>query len=468
MFAVLSRAPDVVRRAWGLPPGAEPGPTSTVGPRGPGVRRARPAGNGCRRQHVAAGARRTRASLPEFIPALPVPGSRGDIATPYNHAHSRRAAPAGPSRPAALTARFPLPSPSNMTTSKYANLDAIRGVAAILIVFRHTPLVFASPHFQQSYLAVDLFFAISGFVVANAYEARLRSGSLSVPAFAKRRLIRLFPLYLIATAVGLTSYFVALARAHGHQVPSTAATAAFVALSLLMLPSRAAPLYPVNNPAWSLLYEILANLAYARALANGGLRVLLGCMVPAALVIGAHAWTHHNIDAGWDLSGTVIAVARVTFSFAAGVLLHRLRDRARRPSSAPWSLLALAVTALLLCAQIPARWTGPAVIVEVLLVVPLIVRLATSFEPPAALLPAFDFLGRTSYGLYILHVPMLLALARLPATHGHQYGKGALAVFVIAMLALVALLDRYVDTPVRARLSRRTPRPADLPIRSRV
>jgi hypothetical protein len=38
-----------------------------------------------------------------------------------------------------------------MTQRKYTNLDAIRGLAAILIVLRHAPVMFVSPQFQQSY-----------------------------------------------------------------------------------------------------------------------------------------------------------------------------------------------------------------------------------------------------------------------------------------------------------------------------
>ncbi|WP_176055678.1 acyltransferase family protein, partial [Paraburkholderia caribensis] len=107
-----------------------------------------------------------------------------------------------------------------MTKWKYANLDAIRGLAAILIVFRHAPLLFHSPSFPQSYLAVDLFFAISGFVVANAYEARLRSGALGFLAFAKLRLIRLYPLFLLGIVLRLSRHLVAMADRHGRPLPS--------------------------------------------------------------------------------------------------------------------------------------------------------------------------------------------------------------------------------------------------------
>lgn len=264
-----------------------------------------------------------------------------------------------------------------MTKWKYANLDAIRGLAAILIVFRHAPLLFHSPSFPQSYLAVDLFFAISGFVVANAYEARLRSGALGFLAFAKLRLIRLYPLYLIGIVLGLASHFVAMAHQHGRPLPSLFATTLFVLLSLLMLPSRATPLYLVNNPAWSLFYEIVANLAFAAIVRRAVPRILVLAMIPCAIVMLRYALDHHGIDEGWDLGKWYLALARVGFSFSAGALLFRLRRGGPRPASAAVSLLALAAVLLMLCAKIPPRWAGPAAIAEVFVAIPLIVHAAT-------------------------------------------------------------------------------------------
>jgi peptidoglycan/LPS O-acetylase OafA/YrhL len=164
----------------------------------------------------------------------------------------------------------------DMNKRKYANLDAIRGIAAILIFFRHAPALFISPEFGQSYLAVDLFFAMSGFVIANAYEERLLTGALSFPSFLKLRLIRLFPLYLLGTLIGIFEHFV-LEPSSGHAgLRAAVGTASFALLPLLMLPSRAKPLYPVNNPAWSLFYEIVANSVYARALNNLSMRFFCG------------------------------------------------------------------------------------------------------------------------------------------------------------------------------------------------
>ncbi len=359
---------------------------------------------------------------------------------------------------------------------KYANLDAIRGLAAILIVFRHAPLLFHAPRFQQSYLAVDLFFVISGFVVANAYEARLRSGALGFGAFAKLRLIRLYPLYLVGITIGLISFFVSMAHLHAQGEPPkpTVLVAGFVVLSLLMLPAHGKPLYLVDNPAWSLLYEIIANLAFARIVRGPVVRILIGVMIPSAAVIAWYALDQHGIDEGWDLAKWYLALARVGFSFSAGVLLFRLHRHRQRGAqvthtrNAALSLCSVAATLVMLCVTIPHRWAGFVVLAEVFVLIPLIVHVAISCEPPAFVAPVCAQLGRVSYGLYIVHAPVLLLIYRLTENHEHVYGGRALAAFVVAMLLFVALLDRYVDTPLRAWLSRVGRRELDVPVQSRV
>jgi peptidoglycan/LPS O-acetylase OafA/YrhL len=59
----------------------------------------------------------------------------------------------------------------------------------------------ALPH---SYLAVDFFFILSGFVLAHAYEDRLLA-EMTPTQFLCLRLIRLYPLYLIGTLIGIAT-----------------------------------------------------------------------------------------------------------------------------------------------------------------------------------------------------------------------------------------------------------------------
>ena len=76
---------------------------------------------------------------------------------------------------------------------RFVLLDGIRGLAAVAIAHRHAEVFFGRPE-ASSYLAVDLFFALSGFVLAHAYGERLANGQMNPLNFMKARFLRLYPL----------------------------------------------------------------------------------------------------------------------------------------------------------------------------------------------------------------------------------------------------------------------------------
>src|SRR5262245_61697811 len=81
-------------------------------------------------------------------------------------------------------------------------LDALRGVAALAVLFHHYEVIFGSTHyFSRAYLAVDVFFMISGYVMARTYEGRL-GNSLSAVQFLWIRIKRLWPTMAVGTTIG--------------------------------------------------------------------------------------------------------------------------------------------------------------------------------------------------------------------------------------------------------------------------
>jgi len=92
-------------------------------------------------------------------------------------------------------------SPSGPLTGekqRFYLLDALRGLAAIVVLQIHLRGE-AWQIFGSRYVAVDFFFVLSGFVLAQAYGER----HLSFASFLRIRLIRLYPLYLIGTLLGV-------------------------------------------------------------------------------------------------------------------------------------------------------------------------------------------------------------------------------------------------------------------------
>ena len=84
----------------------------------------------------------------------------------------------------------------------FHTLDGLRGVAALLVVTRHANLLSANISFPETFLAVDLFFLLSGFVIAFAYDDRLTNPNFE-GRFLVIRLVRLYPLYVLGLFLGL-------------------------------------------------------------------------------------------------------------------------------------------------------------------------------------------------------------------------------------------------------------------------
>jgi peptidoglycan/LPS O-acetylase OafA/YrhL len=207
------------------------------------------------------------------------------------------------------------------------------------VVFLHL----GSRQFSHGFLAVDFFFALSGFVIAHAYEERFRNG-MSFGAFVRVRLIRLYPLMLLGTLIGTV-----VCALQGVDLGFIAYVGQ---LTWLPLAVGGTALFPVNNIQWSLTLEAGANIAHAlvlRKLPEWALGVLM-----AAGLIGlvATAWRFGTLNAGWGHSNWMGGVARLGFSYPLGVLAFRLHQRGSLPNfSLPFPVLAIALLATMVAAS---------------------------------------------------------------------------------------------------------------------
>jgi peptidoglycan/LPS O-acetylase OafA/YrhL len=110
----------------------------------------------------------------------------------------------------------------------------MRGAAALMVVLLHIPMIGG----QQvkpgtAYLAVDLFFLLSGVVIAHAYGPRL-NGGLTPKDFLIARLVRLYPMYAIGLGLGLLA--VAAQWLSTDATPSILRLSLAVVTGLLFLP----------------------------------------------------------------------------------------------------------------------------------------------------------------------------------------------------------------------------------------
>ena len=176
----------------------------------------------------------------------------------------------------------------------------------------------------HAYLAVDFFFCLSGFVIAYAYDGRL--AQLGILTFLQRRLIRLHPLVIIGSLLGLLTFwfdpFSDLVTKYVAKLPWLTLSSCLL-VPYAIVPERYFNIFHLNPPTWSLFWEYVANLAYALVLVRLRLWQLAVLLLLAAGALCYEAQLSGNIGVGW--SGTNISggAIRVAYSFLIGLGIYR-------------------------------------------------------------------------------------------------------------------------------------------------
>ena len=358
------------------------------------------------------------------------------------------------------------PSPAFGADKAYfQTLSGLRGVAVLMIVGYHISGYFSAVIAPLAASGVDLFFLVSGVVIETAYGPKLRNGQ--TPAvFIFARAVRLYPLYALSIAAMLLT--IALAPGQGYFLNASSFQVPTPNFSLLALASffgvpmfDTINMYPLNQPAWSLFFEVIANMVYVLMFPRLTKKLLV-CIVTVSFLALVYN-TLYPVDDGRVFNG----LARVGFSFFLGVLLCRSKLPALPRKLPAGAVVALCAMLLLLHPQ-----GGEYLVLYPALVAlgfPAVVYLALQVQPSRRWQPLYQQLGDTSYALYLLHTPLfILFFSVLVPRFGIQlgmFGGAARFVFVGGLLALAWALNRYFDVPVRRFLTglktRKTPAAPD-------
>lgn len=364
---------------------------------------------------------------------------------------------------------------------RYEILDGLRGVASVIVVIFHIFESYsAGPAYQfinHGYLAVDFFFVLSGFVIGYAYDDRW--GKMGTWSFFKRRLVRLHPMVVFGTVVGICFYYLGQCGLFPQigNIPAWKVILAFV-MGCLMIPCGPrmdirgwGEFNSFNGPNWSLTWEYLGNILYAfifRRLPN----IILGILVAAAgfltldlclnlnvfgLLTEARNSQMYTPIGGWSLTSeqVYIGMTRLFYPFLAGLLLSRIGKRIRIQGGFWWCSVILAVVLSIPCVG------GEGSILNgiynafcIIVIFPLIVMIgAGSVINGAKGNRICDFLGQISYPLYITHYPLMYVQMCWVYSHPDAplfaHLTMNIGVVVLSVFIAWAALKLY-DIPLRA------------------
>lgn len=315
---------------------------------------------------------------------------------------------------------------------RIGSLDGLRGLAALAVVAQHMPSV----DVRQGWVAVDLFFVLSGYLVTSIVLARRGPGFLR--GFYAGRALRLWPAYLIAVAACLAldpgpPGAAPLYLAYLQQTPRY--------LGLPMPPWRA------MSHGWSLAVEWQFYLIWPALLILAGRRVVPLCLGVALGSLACRMAGVHN----WLLAARAdgLALGSLLAAMEAGPLRRLVPAAAWAAAGA--SALVVAALALRpgadpLMAWHPHRWAEPtAAALGSFAVVAWCVR-----RDPAPLRWApLAYLGAISYGLYLYHYPVLRRGYSITLRLGLHDTLAGDALLVAASAGLAAASWHLVERPIR-------------------
>lgn len=354
-------------------------------------------------------------------------------------------------------------------------LDALRGVAAIVVVLFHVLEVYSGgDHIKQfinhGYLAVDFFFMLSGYVMAHAYDDRW--DKMTIKDFFKRRLIRLHPMIIFGMTVGALCFYFG----ESAYFPKIADTSIWQLLLVLVVGYTLIPLppsmdirgwsemHPLNGPAWSLFLEYIANILHAlilRKLSKTILSVLV-LIAAAALIHYAVTSPGGDIIGGWSIEPEQLRIGftRLLFPYMAGMLLRRVvKVSGSKNTFLFCSLLLIFFLSFPRVGGHENLWAnGLFDSLTVILIFPVIIYLGAIGDVKSnATEKLCTFLGDISYPIYIIHFPLAYVFYAWVTTNNIPIEKGILVGLLILVfsIALSYVALKIYDEPLRKWMAKR-------------
>ena len=338
---------------------------------------------------------------------------------------------------------------------RLTGVEAARGIAALFVVMYHASRFFSGPRdyghapfggiFLFGRAGVDFFFVLSGFIICYIH-ARDLGRPASFRPFWYKRLVRVYPIYWVATALFGVLLFYSPTRDRAEQ------QLGHIVASLLLLPEASDPILGVG---WSLRHEIVFYGLFGVLILSRRLGAALLAAWAAAIAFNA-AWALATGAAYFTSPAGVLLFRIFNIQFFLGMAVAVLARRA--PPWRPRLMLWLGV-ALFLAAGLYEDY-GPRIMPEW---PPLhltygigaamaLYGVATLDAAGRVRLPAgLVGLGTASYSIYLFHIPVLIVVQGVLRAVRPALPLPLEAAFVVSVAAATAAgvaLSLLIEQPL--------------------
>jgi peptidoglycan/LPS O-acetylase OafA/YrhL len=352
-------------------------------------------------------------------------------------------------------------------------LDGVRGMAILLVLGQHAP----TRPLIDGFVGVTVFFCLSGYLITTLLVRELRSGTIDVRAFYRRRAARLFP--ALAAVVAVTVVVLLVNR---HDLTAGLLHPSSLAVGQIVAPAGAALTYTTSlfdwaghpfatydylNYTWSLSVEEQFYLLWPFALVWGYVRNLrlfaavtvafIGMSLALDLYLGLsrqvqyepHEYFGSDTNALPILAGSMLAI----------VVLNGWLSRTIR-CLAPCALLAAVLLPVLAHQDNTYR---PSLVIVAGTGLTLVVLIGVETRPGSGVgtflaSRPMRWLGERSYSIYLWNV-----LARIAILSAFGHTAVGDAAWIAMFLVLAEASYRFVERPLRVKLARRPVRSAGGP-----
>jgi peptidoglycan/LPS O-acetylase OafA/YrhL len=332
-------------------------------------------------------------------------------------------------------------------------LDGMRGVCAIAVMLVHLSQFNGLTWFKNAGGAVDAFFIISGYVIAQNYQNRINNTSCGFVVFFKTRFKRLAPINAISALFGFAAIILIIIKNNQNIDLGLNDLIESLVLSILFIPNfnnfswpygnaiQIEGLFPLNIPAWSLFLEWVAFFVFFLTIRYLIKYVRLIWFLFFVIYFFT-CFTYQMDNPGWSQSSIWQGVARVLFGFFTGVTIYQIKKDSLNKNYLLAIVFMMISFFLLLYGNVTFS------LLNTFIFMPGTIYFISNLKCPPSIEKIFFWMGEISFPVYLIHIPIVTFL--LVLIPQFRSLSPYLQIFILSFIIIVfSHLLNIVDKKIR-------------------